>query len=101
MKHHLVFAVFTALCALPALAQNANSQLNAAAGQSQSAAYQSSSEGARTGAGAGFDTGASANTSVNLGAGTTPSLLRNSDGTNPYSPYEGRPIRTTPPPRLP
>lgn len=99
MKHHFVCAVFTALCALPALAQTANSQLNAAAGQS--AAYQSSSEGVRTGASAGFDTGASANTSVNLGTGTTPSLLRNSDGTNPYSPYEGRPIRTTPPPRLP
>ncbi len=100
MKHSIVFAAFTALCAFPALAQHASHQLNAAAGQGQNAVYQSSSEGARSGAGAGFDTGASANTSVNLGTGTTPSLLRNPDGTNPYSPYEGRAIRTTPPPRL-
>ena len=100
MKHKIILSSFIALCAMPVFAQSTRNQLNNVAGQSQRATHQTSSEGARAGASSGYDTRAPSNTAANLGTGTTPGLLRNTNGTNPYSPYEGRPIRTTPPPPL-
>jgi len=75
------------------------------AGQSGSNAVQDSSdEGARQGAGQVFDTPSNSSPSVDLsGAGEhpTPGLLRNSDGSNPYTPEKYRTLRpsvVSPPP---
>lgn len=100
MKDRILLGALIASCVMPVWAQGAYDQLNNTAGQSQRAAHQSSREGARANAGAGFDTRAQSNTPANIGSGKTPALLRNPNGTNPYSPYEGRRIRTTPPPPL-
>lgn len=75
------------------------------AGQSGEAAVQSSSdEGARNDAGQVFDTPSDSAPPVDLsGAGEhpTPQLLRNSDGSNPYTPEEYRTLRPSVVPPLP
>jgi hypothetical protein len=102
MKYHakLLVLLLSVLCTGQAAAQNARSQLDNVQYQSNSAAHASSSAGARTQAGSGMDNAAPSSTAVNVSGGT-PGLLRNPDGTNPYSPYEGRPIHTVKPPPLP
>lgn len=100
MKTKILLSSIFAFCAFQAFAQSASEQLYNVSGQSQRAAHQTTREGARAGAGSGYDTRAPSNTAAQIGSGSTPSLLRNSDGTNPYSRYEGRAIRTTPPPPL-
>ncbi|OGI23183.1 MAG: hypothetical protein A2287_04445 [Candidatus Melainabacteria bacterium RIFOXYA12_FULL_32_12] len=65
------------------------------------AAHSSSDEGARSTAGCGFDTNCGSSTVVDLrdaGEHPTPQLLRNSDGSNPYTPKKYRSLKTTPPP---
>lgn len=64
----------------------------------------SSNEHARSTSGCGFDTYCGSSSTVDLrGAGEhpTPQLLRNSDGSNPYTPQQYRSLHTTPPPPLP
>lgn len=100
MKTRILLSSIFAFAAFQACAQSASEQLNNISGQSQRATYQTTREGARAGAGAGYDTRSTSNTAAQIGSGRTPSLLRNNDGTNPYSRYEGRAIRTTPPPPL-
>lgn len=87
---------------LPAAAwaqSGAMGQLNSVSGQSQSAARANTSEGARSQAGGGIDTQGSSSSSTGV-SGNTVQILRNQDGTNPYSRYEGHAIRHTAPPPL-
>lgn len=102
MKRQIIVAAFLSsclLCASHAMAESARDQLNTVGGQSQNATHQTTQEGARSVSGSGVDTKAPSNPPANIGNGTKPDLLRNADGTNPYSPYEGHAIRTTPPPK--
>lgn len=90
----------TVLLPAAACAQSgAAGQLNSVAGQSQSATRSNTAEGARSGAGGGIDTQGSSSSSSSV-SGNTVQILRNSDGTNPYSRYEGHAIRHTAPPPL-
>lgn len=68
---------------------------------SNNSVYSSSDEDARSTSGCGFDKDCGSPGVVDLrGAGEhpTPQLLRNSDGSNPYTPQQYRSLKTTPPP---
>ena len=64
---------------------------------SQSAANNPSKEGAKVQSGYGFDTPSKTPPPVRL-QGNTPQLLRNANGSNPYTPKRYRSLHTTPPP---
>lgn len=108
-----VFIVFM-LLALPGIsassfANDSFDQLQQSADDGNSAvnSYSNGSydyEGASHNASHNFDTPSDSAPAVDLsGAGEhpTPALLRNSDGSNPYTPQEYRSLHTTPPPPLP
>ncbi|MDD3014397.1 MAG: hypothetical protein PHC34_11900 [Candidatus Gastranaerophilales bacterium] len=64
------------------------------------AAHSSSSESARAKSGCGFDYDCGSSSTVDLSQSKTrtPSLLRNSDGSNPYTPKRYRSLHTNAPP---
>ena len=98
--HLLSMLLASSLLAPSMLLAQSSSQLSNTASQNDRAAHSSTTEDARSGSGSGFDKSAPSSPPVDLSGSktNTPGLLRNSDGTNPYSHYEGHPIRTTKPP---
>jgi len=71
---------------------------------SNQAAHSSSNEDAKAKSGCGFDYDCGSSSVVDLsGAGAHPTvqLLKNSDGSNPYTPQQYKSLHTTPPPPLP
>ncbi|EKE03933.1 MAG: hypothetical protein ACD_20C00128G0018 [uncultured bacterium] len=105
-----IFIIFMLIAASSTIstecfAQSAYGQLQQTAGYSSSAAnsYSGGSydhEGARSTSGCGFDKDCGGSGTVDLSQSKThtPSLLRNSDGSNPYAPKQYRSLKTTPPP---
>ena len=96
-----VFIIFMLLVGSGAIIEKSYAQAWNQAQQvrddSQSAANNRSNEGAKDQSSYGFDTPSKTPPPVRL-QGDTPQLLRNSDGSNPYTPERYRSLHTTPPP---
>lgn len=103
-----VFIVFVLLAVsgifMPkCFAGDAYDQLQSTERDSEYATRSNTDEGARDNAGLNFDTPSNSAPPVDLSEveNPTPELLRNSDGSNPYTPEKYRSLHTTPPPPLP
>ena len=105
-----LFIIFMLLAALAMLstkcfAQSAYNQGEDTNYWNNQGTHSSSDEDARYKEGCGFDRNCGSSPPVvdlrDAGEHPTPQLLRNSDGSNPYTPQQYRSLHTTPPPPLP
>ena len=102
-KIFIVFMLLTAssVVSSKSFAYSAWDQAQDANNYGHQAVHSSSNESARSTSGCGFDKDCNSSTVVDLrdaGDHPTPQLLRNPDGSNPYTPKQYRSLKTTPPP---
>lgn len=99
----LMLLAISGIAIQKSFADDALGQAQQASDDGQAAVNSTSDEGAASTAGMGFDTPSTTPPPVDLRGveNPTPALLRNQDGTNPYTPKQYQSLHTNPPPPLP